>query len=94
MKNEKNGIWDMIIEDMKQRNELGIRRYGVKLTSFNKRNSSQDLMEELLDAIAYLKQSMEERQVIVSFIKQIANADLSPYQADAKELLDKLGEIE
>lgn len=55
-------IADLVIEDMRVRKELGIKRYGIALQSFNDRDALQDLYEELLDACVYIRQVIEERE--------------------------------
>lgn len=57
-------ITDKVIEDLKGRNELGIKRYGKPLHIFNDRSALQDAYEEVLDLSQYLKQELEERKHI------------------------------
>lgn len=54
-------IWELVIQDMKQRNELGIERYGTPLQPYNGRKSLQDAYEEVLDLAAYIKQALYEK---------------------------------
>jgi hypothetical protein len=61
IKNTNKPVWESVIEDMKARDELGFKRYGVRLQPHNGRNALQDLFEELLDAVVYLKQYLIER---------------------------------
>ena len=61
IKNTNKPVWESVIEDMKARDELGLQRYGTRLQPFNGRDSMQDLFEELLDAVVYLKQYLIER---------------------------------
>ena len=53
-------IWELVVEDMKARDQLGRKRYGTPLQAFNGRNSLQDLYEEQLDQIAYTKAKIIE----------------------------------
>lgn len=55
--------WNLVIEDMKKRNQEGIEKYGVPLTPNNGRSSLQDLYEELLDAVVYTKNMIEEEKI-------------------------------
>lgn len=55
-------MWESVIEDMVERDNLGLERYGVRLQPFNGRNSLIDLYEELLDAVVYIKQKIIEEQ--------------------------------
>jgi hypothetical protein len=54
-------IADMVAVDLAERKALGIRTYGVALTTFNGRDALWDLYEELLDACCYLRQLIAER---------------------------------
>jgi hypothetical protein len=58
--NDSRPIWEMVIEDMEERNRVGAERYGTPLQAFNGRKSLQDLYEELLDAVVYLRTHIEE----------------------------------
>lgn len=46
--------------DLLARKELGIRRYGTPLQSFNHRDWMQDAYEEMLDTLVYLRQGLDE----------------------------------
>lgn len=50
----------MVIADLQERYELGRARYGTGLKAFNGRNSLRDLYEELMDALMYVRQIIEE----------------------------------
>lgn len=54
-------IWDLVIEDMRQRDQIGRQRYGVPLTVHNGRDALRDAYEEALDLAVYLRQAIEER---------------------------------
>lgn len=53
-------IQPLVIADLQDRYELGKARYGTGLKAFNGRNGLRDLYEELVDAIMYVRQVMEE----------------------------------
>lgn len=59
--NDSRPIWEMVIEDMKQRDLEGRKRYGVPLQAGNGRDALQDAYEEALDLAVYLRQAIEER---------------------------------
>lgn len=59
--NDNPRVHDLVIEDIRARKELGIRRYGVALQAHNGRDALLDLYQELLDATTYLRQLLEER---------------------------------
>ena len=54
--------WELVIEDMKKRNQTGFKRYGKYLFPFNGRNSLQDAFEECLDLCVYLKNKIIESE--------------------------------
>ncbi len=54
--NDLPALWDLVIQDMQQRDSIGLKNYGTRLQPFNGRDSLQDLSEELLDGLVYLKQ--------------------------------------
>jgi hypothetical protein len=55
-------IQEMVADDMRKREMLGISRYATSLYPFNGRDGLQDLYEELLDACFYIRQVIEERK--------------------------------
>jgi len=54
-------IADLVIQDMANRKQLGIERYGTALQPFNGRDALVDAYEEALDLCVYLRQAIEER---------------------------------
>jgi len=59
--NEHEAVWDAVLRDIHERDELGKRKYGVRLQPFNGRDVLQDAYEEALDLVVYLKQAIIER---------------------------------
>lgn len=53
-------VWLLVIEDMKQRRQVGIDRYGTPLQAFNGRKPLVDAYQEVLDQAVYLRQKIEE----------------------------------
>jgi hypothetical protein len=51
-----------VINDLNARAEMGLHKYNTLLMTNNGRDALQDLFEELLDAVMYLKQFMLERE--------------------------------
>lgn len=80
-------IWEQIVADMIARDEMGRRKYGTPLQAGNGRDALQDLYEELLDAVAYTKQAILERNEA----KRITNG-LAERVAAQSELLSKRAE--
>src|SRR3990167_3700844 len=50
----------VLLEKLKARTELGIKRYKMPLSTFNGRDALRDLEEELLDGIQYAAQHVME----------------------------------
>lgn len=66
VRNGSRDIQSMVIDDIRGRRELGIRRYGTALQAGNGRDALQDAYEEGLDLVCYLKQLMVERDAEVT----------------------------
>lgn len=54
-------VWELVVEDMRARDQLGRERYGTPLQAGNGRDALRDAYEEALDLVAYLRQAIEER---------------------------------
>lgn len=57
---EMSSVWgtrihDLTVADMHERNEIGIKRYGVPLSAPNGRDFLADAYQETLDAAVYLR---------------------------------------
>lgn len=55
-------ITDLVIEDVKGRAVLGMKRYGKLLTAFSGKDGLQEAYEEALDLCVYLRMEIEERK--------------------------------
>jgi hypothetical protein len=60
--NDSQSIWELVIQDMRERNALGKERYGTELQPFNGRKALVDAYQELLDLCVYLRQEIYERE--------------------------------
>lgn len=60
--NKSVPIWDLVIADMKDRDEVGRERYGTPLQTNNGRDALLDAYQEALDLVIYLRQEIEERK--------------------------------
>lgn len=58
----RGNVQDLVIEDITERKRVGIERYGTPLQTFNGRDALIDLYQELLDAVMYTRQLIEERK--------------------------------
>lgn len=54
-------IWELVIQDMKERDQVGRERYGTPLQAFNGRDALVDAYQEALDLAVYLRQAIVER---------------------------------
>jgi hypothetical protein len=55
--------WQLVIADMQERREVGIRRYGTTLQPDNGRDSLIDAYQEALDLAVYLRNEIEKRRL-------------------------------
>jgi len=53
-------IWNLVISDMKHRDEMGTAKYGKPLSLHDGRRTLQDAYEECLDMACYLKKAILE----------------------------------
>lgn len=60
--NQSRPIWELVIEDMKQRDQVGRERYGTPLQAHNGRDALVDAYQEALDLTVCLRQAIEERK--------------------------------
>lgn len=58
--NQSKPIWELVVEDMKQRDQVGRERYGTPLQAHNGRDALIDAYQEALDQCVYLRQAIEE----------------------------------
>lgn len=62
VKNDRPAVWDLVMADIKERDEVGTKRYGTRLQPFNGRDAITDAYQEALDMVVYLRQAIEERE--------------------------------
>ena len=81
--NDLPDIQRLVIRDIEARRALGIERYGTPLQPFNGRDALQDLYEELMDGVMYVRQEIEER-----------TANSSEFSGDIEKLIDAARRLE
>ena len=59
--NNLPAIWDLVIQDMQERDEDGFNRYQTRLQPFNGRDALFDAYQECLDLAVYIRQAIFER---------------------------------
>lgn len=62
--NSNPSIHDLVIEDIKDRKEFGIKKYGTLLQAGNGR-SIVDAYQESLDLVCYLRKQIEENELVI-----------------------------
>jgi len=60
--NLRPAVWDLVLEDMRDRDQTGRWRYGTPLQAHNGRDALVDAYQEALDLVVYLRQAIEERK--------------------------------
>ena len=58
--NENPSIHDLVIQDLEDRKQFGLKKYGVPLQAGNGRKPLVDAYQEILDLVVYLRQHIEE----------------------------------
>jgi hypothetical protein len=61
IRSDRRPVWDLVIEDMRERDRVGRQRYGTPLQAHNGRDPLVDAYQEALDLAVYLRQAIEER---------------------------------
>ena len=59
--NNNPAVWDLVIADMRERDEFGYSKYGVRLQPNNGRDALLDAYQEAQDLVVYLRQAIFER---------------------------------
>lgn len=83
---ESPAIWDLVIEDMRARDRLGRERYGVPLQCHNGREALVDLYEELLDAVAYTRQAVEEGRQLREEVERLRGTLAGAYRKGQEDM--------
>lgn len=64
IKSEYSAAWDLVMQDIRERDQAGEKKYGVRLQPMNGRDALTDLYQELLDATVYIRSRIEEEKII------------------------------
>lgn len=92
--NDKPAVWDLVMDDMRARDEFGARKYGVRLQPNNGRDFLADAYQEALDLCVYLRGAIFERDSVCDHSG--AHGDKSwqappNYLADVRAFHEKFG---
>lgn len=91
--NDRPPIADLVIQDMRDRKQLGIENYGTPLQAFNGRNSLQDAYEESLDKSVYLKQALVEKANLMLWLGHLLRGHDRRDAAAVIEATEQLREL-
>lgn len=58
--NTNPAIWDLVIDDIRNKDKTGATKYGTRLQGFNGRRALVDAYQEALDLTVYLRQRIWE----------------------------------
>lgn len=86
----RGDMWALVIEDMKQRREVGIERYNTPLQIGNGRKMLEDAFAEVLDLAVYLRGEIEERRELEAEVERL-RAMVHEAVAACDEIADALG---
>jgi hypothetical protein len=59
---DETPVWELVIRDMRERDNVGRARYGTPLQASNGRDALVDAYQEALDLAVYLRQEIERRR--------------------------------
>lgn len=79
---------DNIVQDLRDRAEMGKAKYGIYLHTEDGRNTLLDLYQELLDATMYAKKYLLEQSDLDNGMFRFIYYDISNRVFDVKRLLD------
>lgn len=54
-------VWELVMTDMRQRDQNGRRKYGMPLQADNNRKHLVDAYQEALDLVVYLRAEIRSR---------------------------------
>ena len=74
--NNAKPIWELVIDDMRDRDRIGREKYGTPLQANNGRCPLTDAYQESLDQSAYLRQAIVEAAALRSELAAV-RADLA-----------------
>ena len=67
----QESVQDLVVDDILERKQVGIERYGTPLQTFNDRDVDLDLYEELLDSTMYARQRLSERRIMFDALRGV-----------------------
>jgi len=61
VKNNLPAVWDLVMKDIRDRDQMGLEKYKTRLQPFNGRDAMTDCYQEALDLVVYFRQLLYER---------------------------------
>lgn len=58
---DHSAVWDLVMDDIRERDVAGTKAYGTRLYAHNGRDALVDAYQEALDLAVYLRQAIYER---------------------------------
>lgn len=81
--------WDLVLQDIKERDEFGLKKHGTRLQPFNGRRTDIDIYQELLDATVYMRTFIAEQEKTLELVQEIFDMSEDPgVKALARKILD------
>ena len=93
VKNTRTHVWELVIQDMRDRNNFGIRKYGTALQAFNGRNSAIDAYQEVLDLAVYLRQIVEEHSEMANLLAMCVGYTYANNTSDKEQYAQLITEV-
>lgn len=90
--NDQPSCHDLVIEDMRERKQFGLKKYSTELQPFNGRSFLQDAYEEVLDLAVYLRGKLEEERQLAAGVFDLQDTT-EPLKLRTPEYDDRLGPI-
>lgn len=64
VQNQERPTWELVVDDMQERDRVGRARYGTPLQAHNGRRQIVDAYQEALDLVVYLRCEIAERDAL------------------------------
>jgi len=99
--NDNPHIADLVIQDIQEKKQMGIEKYGVPLQAGNGRNALVDAYQEALDMGQYLRQEIEEkrevsiklhslRELVADIYYESEDSKIDRHSEEALDILDDI----
>ena len=87
--NTRPAVWDLVIEDMRRRDDFGAHKYHTRLKPFNGRVALVDAYQEALDLVVYIRQKIAEEDILMQRLleaeQELRDLKIKVQRLDKKE---------